>query len=100
MAGPFRRLPALVLDFGMRIAIFLTILFFIALVGVTVRGLGGGFLYLSLMIAWFALDWFYGLFFETYWNGQTPGKWLTRPQKRPPRAVEAGVLAPAAATRT
>jgi uncharacterized RDD family membrane protein YckC len=78
MAGPFRRLPALVLDLGIRISIFLAISFFIALVGITGRGLGGGFLFLAVMIAWFALDWFYGLFFETYWNGQTPGKWLTK----------------------
>lgn len=78
MAGPFRRLPALVLDFGIRISIFLAISFFIALIGITGRGLGGGFLFLAVMIAWFALDWFYGLFFETYWNGQTPGKWLTK----------------------
>jgi uncharacterized RDD family membrane protein YckC len=78
LAGPFRRLPALVLDFGMRIAVFLAVLFFITLVGITGRGLGAGLLFLSVMIAWFALDWFYGLFFETYWNGQTPGKWLTK----------------------
>lgn len=33
---------------------------------------------LLVLISWFALDWFYGLFFETLWNGQTPGKWLTK----------------------
>ncbi len=78
IAGPFRRLPALLLDFVMRIVIFLAICFFMALVGFTGRGLGSGFLVLSVMIAWFALEWFYGMFFETYWNGQTPGKWLTK----------------------
>jgi uncharacterized RDD family membrane protein YckC len=34
-----------------------------------------GFLFLVFL---FLMDWFYGLFFETYWNGQTPGKWLTQ----------------------
>ena len=28
------------------------------------------------LTAWFALSWFYGGLFETYWNGQTPGKWV------------------------
>jgi uncharacterized RDD family membrane protein YckC len=27
------------------------------------------------LAAWFALSWFYGGLFETFWNGQTPGKW-------------------------
>ncbi len=26
----------------------------------------------------FLLLWFYGAFFETYWNGQTPGKWACK----------------------
>src|SRR5262249_43608579 len=25
-------------------------------------------------VTWFLLSWFYGGLFETYWNGQTPGK--------------------------
>ena len=31
-----------------------------------------------ILIAWFALLWFYGGQFETFWNGQTPGKYLMR----------------------
>ncbi len=27
-----------------------------------------------LVLTWFGLSWFYGGLFETYWNGQTPGK--------------------------
>jgi uncharacterized RDD family membrane protein YckC len=27
-----------------------------------------------VLVAWFLLDWFYGGLFETFWNGQTPGK--------------------------
>src|SRR5690606_30442219 len=26
------------------------------------------------LIAWFLMSWFYGGLFETFWNGQTPGK--------------------------
>jgi len=29
-----------------------------------------------ILVAWFGLSWFYGGFFETVWNGQTPGKRL------------------------
>ena len=28
------------------------------------------------LLAWFLFDWFYGGLFETFWNGQTPGKRL------------------------
>jgi len=29
-----------------------------------------------VLLVWFVLEWFYGACFETYWNGQTPGKRL------------------------
>jgi hypothetical protein len=29
-----------------------------------------------VMVFQFLLQWFYGAFFEAYWNGQTPGKWF------------------------
>jgi uncharacterized RDD family membrane protein YckC len=35
-------------------------------------GLGAG----VSLVFWFGLSWFYGGLFETFWNGQTPGKWL------------------------
>jgi hypothetical protein len=31
-----------------------------------------------MFVAWFLLSWFYGALFETFWNGQTPGKHLLR----------------------
>jgi uncharacterized RDD family membrane protein YckC len=71
VAGPFRRLPAYAIDCLIRLGVLLVIGYFAAMswhmgffVGASI------FLY-----SWFALDWFYGGFFETYWNGQTPGKW-------------------------
>ena len=40
-------------------------------------GLGGGpFAAAFGLIAMFVLEWFYGGIFETYMNGQTPGKWV------------------------
>ena len=76
LAGPFRRLLAYCLDFGIRVA--LLGLLAIALVcgfGLAqLPGLGIG----MLAVAHFVLDWFYGGLFETFWNGQTPGKRLLR----------------------
>ncbi len=76
IAGPFRRLPALLLDFAIRLMLLLTVLILMAVVGIT-AALPGGMIAFLLLVSAFGLDWFYGLFFETYWNGQTPGKWLT-----------------------
>lgn len=84
LAGPFRRLAALLLDYGLRVGayfalIILTILLF-TLVAAFIPAVGGLVRSLSAIavaayiVGWFALDWFYGGFFETYWNGQTPGK--------------------------
>lgn len=76
VAGPFRRLPAYLIDLAVRLAF--------ALVGALVVYLifgAAGLLDLGLSI-WltlaFLLAWFYGGVFETVWNGQTPGKRLMR----------------------
>jgi len=72
VAGPFRRLPAFLLDLLIRMAIF-----FGLAIGVTTLG---GFIQLpgltaaAVIIAWFLLDWFYGGVLETVMNGQTFGK--------------------------
>ena len=71
VAGPFRRLPAFLLDLAVRIGVFLSMIFVVGLVA----GFGGGGLAIAgMLIGWFLLEWFYGGFFEAYWNGQTPGK--------------------------
>lgn len=74
LAGPFRRLTAYLLDMGIRIAIAIGTLFTsVWLFGVFGFGaLGWG----VALVAWFILEWFYGGLFETFWNGQTPGKRL------------------------
>lgn len=74
LAGPFRRLPAFLIDLairlltaagGMAVAAY-------AFGSAGLEGLGMG---LSLLL-WFLLSWFYGGLFEAFWNGQTPGKRL------------------------
>ncbi|MFH1924421.1 MAG: RDD family protein [Planctomycetota bacterium] len=76
VAGPFRRLPAYLIDLGIRAGLFLGVTLFVMIVfglaGLPIPGLG-----LTLVFL-FALEWFYGGLFEAFWNGQTPGKRLLR----------------------
>jgi uncharacterized RDD family membrane protein YckC len=76
VAGPFRRLPAYVIDLLIRAVLviigFMVLFFGFGLVGQF--GLGFG----VFLVGYFLLDWFYGGLFETYWNGQTPGKRMMR----------------------
>jgi uncharacterized RDD family membrane protein YckC len=72
VAGPFQRLPAYAIDLAIRVAVG-TSVGFAMVVGLSLIGLGGiGFS--ATLVAWFLLAWFYGGLFETFWNGQTPGK--------------------------
>jgi uncharacterized RDD family membrane protein YckC len=71
LAGPFRRLPAYLIDCAIR-ALVIFGLFILVLVAGFIGAGGWGFG--VLFIAWFAMAWFYGGLFETFWNGQTPGK--------------------------
>lgn len=81
LAGPFRRVPAFLLDFVFRMLIIFGCWIAFLFVGQLISGIGsfgitfdlGVFL---LFVFQFLLQWFYGAFFEAYWNGQTPGKWL------------------------
>ncbi len=70
IAGPFRRALAYLVDVLIRAAVLIT-------VGM-IFGLGamfaGGMMIGVILLVWFVLDWFYGGLFETFWNGQTPGK--------------------------
>jgi uncharacterized RDD family membrane protein YckC len=72
LAGPFRRLPAFLIDLAIRAGLLFVIglgcMWLFSLASATGLGLG------VTLVSWFALSWFYGGFFETYWNGQTPGK--------------------------
>lgn len=74
VAGPFRRLPAYLID------LFISTLA-VASVGLAATlafsaarlpGLGVG----LVLIFWFFVSFFYHGAFEALWNGQTPGKWM------------------------
>jgi uncharacterized RDD family membrane protein YckC len=75
VAGPFRRLPAYLIDLAIRVAALIVIV--LALSPFMAIGLGGVWAAAAL-IWWFVLAWFYGGVFEAYWNGQTPGKRLMK----------------------
>ncbi len=72
VAGPFRRLPAYLIDLSIRMALIfgLSVLAMFLSIGIGAAALA------VVIIAEFVLSWFYGGLFETYWNGQTPGKRL------------------------
>lgn len=72
IAGPFRRLPAYLIDLAIRFGVLGATLVAIGIVfGMAdIEGVGFG----LWMLLFFLMTWFYGGFFETIWNGQTPGK--------------------------
>lgn len=79
IAGPFRRLSAFLLDLGIRFAVIIGLWMVmicgglvLGITGINVFDLGTAF----MIMTYFVLDWFYGSLFETFWNGQTPGKRL------------------------
>ncbi|MGE3777322.1 MAG: RDD family protein [Pirellulaceae bacterium] len=72
VAGPFRRLPAFLLDLLIRNALMLAIAVFGMLFGVLVGGLAPA----GILISYFLIEWFYGGVLETWMNGQTPGKFV------------------------
>lgn len=74
VAGPFRRFPAFLLDLVIRAAILAAVAVMVSLLaaGARLPGLAMA----GTLVLWFLLDWFYGGMFETFMNGQTPGKWV------------------------
>ncbi len=70
VAGPFQRATAFLLDFLIRIGIIIVLLIATVMLESVVGEVSIGFFLLSNFI----LNWFYGAVFETYMNGQTPGK--------------------------
>ncbi|MBN2218107.1 MAG: RDD family protein [Pirellulales bacterium] len=76
VAGPFRRLPAYLIDLAIRVTAGLVTLLGLSL-AFGFAGLGSVGLGIWLLL-FFMLTWFYGGLFETFWNGQTPGKRIMR----------------------
>jgi uncharacterized RDD family membrane protein YckC len=78
VAGPFRRLPAFMIDVMIQVLVLTLAGLALPLI-FSVLGISGIFLGMGIwLILWFVLSWFYGGLFETYWNGQTPGKRIMR----------------------
>jgi uncharacterized RDD family membrane protein YckC len=76
VAGPFLRLPALLVDYAVITAILLLTIFAFSTLGLFVTGT-----YVAegiISIVWFVLQWFYGGVCEACLNGQTLGKKLLR----------------------
>lgn len=74
LAGPFRRLPAYLIDCGICATVLVVSLVAIGMFAAIggPAGLGFG----AWLLLAFLLSWFYFGLFETFWNGQTPGKRL------------------------
>jgi uncharacterized RDD family membrane protein YckC len=73
LAGPFRRLPAFLLDFAFGLGLFITLLI---IVNMTVTIVSPGLAAALSLLLFFVIWWFYGVLFETFMNGQTPGKYV------------------------
>lgn len=76
LAGPFRRLPAYLIDVAVRWIVIVIIVIGIYLVGglINFQALGP-FATAAAFLVYFGISWFYGTVLETYYNGRTVGKW-------------------------
>lgn len=74
VAGPFRRLPAFVLDLLIRAGVFAVFFIVLGIIGAFTNTTGLAMA--GTLVFWFLSAWFYGGIFETWMNGQTPGKWV------------------------
>lgn len=73
LAGPFQRLPAFVFDFALRAFVFVGMLLLLGSLSAYLP-MGGSLLMIVMLLLFFGLSWFYGVFFETRFSGRTPGK--------------------------
>lgn len=74
LAGPFRRLPALIIDLlvlgALQVAVVLA-------TSLSVGWYSGGAASFLILLTVFVLQWGYGILLETFFNGQTLGKYVT-----------------------
>lgn len=73
LAGPFQRLPAFLFDVGIRIIVFVGMLFIGGMV-LSAVPIGSSLVSVLGLLTYFLFSWFYGVFFETRFNGRTLGK--------------------------
>lgn len=72
VAGPFSRVMAYLVDLGILMVTYgvVALVSMIVFMSLQLPGVGMG----VMLASFFLLYWFYGGMFETFWNGQTPGK--------------------------
>lgn len=76
LAGPFRRLPAYLIDIAVQAGLILLIALALLLLGIlTAAVLPPSILLAAMLVIYFLISWFYGTLMETYFNGRTVGKW-------------------------
>ena len=76
LAGPFRRLPAYLIDLLVRWAIIISLVVSAFLVGLLIDfNTLGPFVIAGMFLTYFLISWFYGTAMETFYNGRTVGKW-------------------------
>lgn len=76
LAGPFRRLPAYLIDLAIRwVVIIALVVGLYAIGGLISLSVFGPFAVATGFIVYFVISWFYGTVMETYFNGRTVGKW-------------------------
>lgn len=76
LAGPFRRLPAYLIDVIVRYSIIIVLVIALTfIVGMIEWDTLGAFALGFGLVSYFLISWFYGAAMETYFNGRTVGKW-------------------------
>ena len=76
LAGPCRRLPAYLIDCGVRWGVIILVMIALTFAGILSSAGGYSSFYLAAgFILYFLISWFYGTVLETYFNGRTVGKW-------------------------
>ncbi|HUE70691.1 MAG TPA: RDD family protein [Pirellulaceae bacterium] len=72
VAGPFRRLPAYLID----LVVIFVLCFAISIFLIPLLFVSPGTAMFIQLVSWFAIGWFYCGVLEAIFNGQTLGKWL------------------------
>ena len=75
LAGPFQRIPAYLFDLFVRVLAFSGLMFFLGLFSMFVP-FAGTISTVAMILLFFVLYWFYGVYFESTFNGRTLGKML------------------------
>jgi uncharacterized RDD family membrane protein YckC len=75
-AGPFRRGVAFGIDYAIRVFVFVAAGIVLGILGILTGGVLSSVGMFFFLLLWFITECFYGAMFETFMNGQTPGKWI------------------------